>query len=321
MITIRGDAAGLNWNTGVAATAMPTDEWVLDLPVTAATDLKPLCVDDTTWSIGPNYTINPGQILDVWPYFTHTAGSMDYIDNFSSTILADQRNIEIYLPPSYDENPDERYPVIYMQDGQNLWVDADSFSGTSWNIEGAMDSGAADGTIHEAIIVGIDNDANRIPEYTPVPDPDNGGGNADQYLMFMITELKPAIDAKYRTYTDNVHTGMIGSSLGGLLACYTGVTHPDVYGMIGSLSPSTWWDNNWIITEVQNATNLGGRMYLDSGDAGTDDDDEPLTAMLDAVYATKPVALDYLVQADGQHSEVYWRQRVPGTLGFLLGGR
>jgi predicted alpha/beta superfamily hydrolase len=319
-MTVRGNGAGLNWNTGMNATMGANDEWTIDLPVTAAIELKPL-IDDATWSIGPNYGLVPGQTLDIWPHFTNTAGRMENIANFHSATLNNSRNIEVYLPPSYDENPDERFPVIYMHDGQNLWNDADAAFGVSWRVGQAMDNGAMDASIHEAIIVGIDNNADRIPEYTPVPDPTDGGGNADNYLKFIITELKPQIDTKYRTYPDKEHTGMIGSSLGGLLSAYTGVSHPDVFGMIGAMSPSTWWDNFWIINEVTGANNLSGRMYLDSGDSGTSNDDVTYTAMLDMVYQQKPVTLDYLVQAGGQHSEYYWAQRVPGALGFLLGGR
>lgn len=101
--------------------------------------------------------------------------------------------------------------------------------------------------------------------------------------------------------------------------------HADVFGLVGVMSPSTWWDSNWLITEVTTtpAAPRPLRVYVDSGDSGTSNDDVTLTAQVAANYGTvgyaAPSTLDYVVQAGGQHSEIYWAQRLPGALAFLLG--
>jgi len=321
-VTVHCGGLGRDWNTPIETTWTTGDVWTVTLSTTAALQCKPL-FDDTTCAVGPNWSLAVGQTLDMWPYFFHTVGRITQTANWHSTILNDDRGIWTYFPPSYDENPHERYPVVYMHDGQNLFYDEDAFGGVSWAVGGAMDTGAANATIHEAIIIGIDNDADRINEYTPVPDPDNGGGNAAKYLAFITNELKPQIDQQLRTFADADHTAIVGSSLGGLVSLYAGLARPDVFHLVGALSPSTWWDNTWIIGQSTAAlAPLPTRVYIDSGNAGTSNDDVTNTAALANVWKTKSgVTVDYLVQNGASHSETYWRQRVPGTLGFLLGGR
>ncbi len=318
-ITIRGNGAGLNWSTGRGATWTTGDAWRLTLSTSTTVELKPL-FDDRTWAKGPNFSIRPGQTLDIWPVFYHDGGRFETIANWRSPKLHQPRDIIVYLPPSYDENPAERYPVLYMHDGQNLFFDEDSFAGVSWDVAGAMDRGEADASIHEAIVVGVDNTADRIWEYTPT-DGGYGGGGASAYISFLADELKPEIDRRYRTLGDRAHTGMVGSSLGGLVSLDAGVVRPEVFGLIGALSPSTWWDDLWVLAQVQNEPTLPVRVYVDSGDAGDSQDDVTDTANLAQIFRTRGAPLDYLVQHGGQHNEFYWRQRFPGAAGFLLGGR
>ena len=313
-----GDTA--SWNTSIAATWTTGDVWIATVPATSGYACKPL-YDDSTWSIGPNTAVSAGAALDLWPHFFHTTGTIDQIADWHSNVLNDDRAIWIYEPPSYSENPAQTYPVVYMQDGQNLFYDEDSFSGVSWDVGGAMDQGATDGSIPEAIVIGIDNDANRTGEYTPVADPDDGGGQADSYLAFVVQELKPQIDGKLRTVPDAAHTAIIGSSLGALVSLHAGMTDAQVFGLVGALSPSTWWDNNWVIGASASPATLPQRLYLDSGNTGEDDDDVTLTAQLAQVWQAKSsVKVDYLVQDGASHGEAYWRQRIPGALSFLLGG-
>ncbi|HEY8087345.1 MAG TPA: alpha/beta hydrolase-fold protein [Polyangiaceae bacterium] len=326
-IALRGSAAPWNWTTGAPMTASAGSVFTLTTTaVTGAFQFKPL-LDDTTWSLGPNYNGTAGGTLDVYPRFTQVNGSYSLAYQFTSKILGNTRGIWIYEPPTYIENTLAPMPVLYMHDGQNLFDPAASFSGATWQANTAMDTGANDGSIAEAILVGVENTANRIPEYTPVPDPTNNpsGGNGEQYLQMLITELKPQVDSQLRTLPDRAHTSMMGSSLGGLITAYTGVTHSDVFGLVGSMSPSTWWDNNWLIGEVGTtpASPRPIRVYVDSGDAGTSNDDVTLTAQVAAGYQAigyqTGSTFDYVVQSGGQHSETYWAQRLPAALAFLLG--
>ena len=322
-ISLRGTGP-FTWSRGLDASWTQNDEWRLTVGLQAPVQLKPL-FDDSTWAIGPNWTLAPGQTLDVWPHFFHGAGSLEVAGHWWSNRLQNARSIRVYLPPSYFENAGERFPVVYMQDGQNLFDDAAAFGGVSWNVAFAMDQGARDGSIHEAIVVGVDATMGRIPEYTPVPDPQDGGGNADAYLAFLTDELKPWVDATYRTLPGRDSTAIVGSSLGGLVSAYAGLARHDVFGLLGVMSPSTWWDNDWIIGQVQStkgAVEKPIKAYVDSGDSGPSNDDVTQTARLAQAYRDIGwVQVDYLVQKGGQHNETYWRQRVPGALSFLLGPR
>jgi predicted alpha/beta superfamily hydrolase len=326
-ITLRASAAPWSWNAGAKMTAGPNGTWTISTTaITAPFQFKPL-LDDTTWSLGPNYNASPGATVDVYPRFTQVAGTWSLAFQFTSKILGNTRGIYVYEPPTYIENTLASMPVLYMHDGQNLFDPSASFAGNTWQVQQTMDAAATDGSIAEAIVIGIDNTADRMSEYTPVPDTTQSppGGNGEQYLQMIIQELKPQIDSTMRTLPDRAHTSMVGSSLGGLITAYAGVKHADVFGLFGALSPSTWWDSDWIVTDVgmTPASPRPIRVYVDSGDSGTSNDDETDTASLAAAYKAlgyvQGSTLDYLVQAGGQHSEIYWAQRLPGTLAFLLG--
>ncbi|WP_394840550.1 alpha/beta hydrolase [Pendulispora brunnea] len=321
-ITLRCGGAGHDWNVALATTWTEGDVWRGSVEASSTIACKPL-FDDQHWAIGPNWSVAAGQTIHVWPWFFHDAGRIEQVPNWHSQILGNDRRIWIYYPPSYSENPGERYPVVYMHDGQNLFYDEEAFGGVSWNVGGAMDQGTRNGTIHEAIVVGIDNTANRIGEYTPVPDPDYGGGDAARYVGFVADELKRALDAQLRTLPDAAHTAIVGSSLGGLVSLYAGMERPGVFGNAGALSPSTWWAGEWLIGRSQTAQPpLPARVYIDSGNAGNSNDDVTRTARLAAIWKAKPgISVNYLVQDGATHSEVYWRQRIPGALAFLLGPR
>ena len=328
-ISIRGSAGPLNWSSGLAFVSGANDTWTFTTTeVTGDAEWKPL-LDDATWSRGPNYHVRAGTTVDVYPHFTTVNGAYSRAFDFASTTLNNSRGIWIYEPPTYLENSTAHFPVVYMHDGQNLFDPSAAFGGNTWQVADAMDTGAEDGTIAEAIVVGIENNSDRISEYTPVADPTDGGGNGDAYLRMIINELKPRIDHDYRTISDRGHTTMIGSSLGGLITAYAGVVHGDVFGNVGVMSPSTWWDNNWLLGEVPMTPTAHGMrpdcVYVDSGDSGTSNDDVTQTAMLADAYRAlgyqNGVTFDYVVQAGGQHSEVYWAMRLPGTFRFLLGPR
>jgi predicted alpha/beta superfamily hydrolase len=298
-ISLRGDGDGLGWDVGHDATWTLGDRWTLDLRPAKTIELKPL-FDDTTWARGANWTLAPGQTLDVWPTFFHDRGRLE-----DRADLDTAHDVVVYLPASYDENAAQRYPVVYMHDGQNLFDDAKAFGGVSWDVAGALDRGTADATIHDAIVVAIANTAARISEYTPVADPSYGGGGADAYLALIADQLKPRIDRDYRTLADRGHTAIMGSSLGGLVSVYAGVTRPDVFGLVGALSPSTWWDGTWILPRVAAERIDPARVYVDSGDAGDSQDDQANTANLAQTYRTRGATLDYLVSPERRLNQMF----------------
>ena len=158
-----------------------------------------------------------------------------------------------------------------MHDGQNLFDPATAFGGVEWGVDEALDAAGEAGrcasgttcgndgecsagpclTTRATIVIGIDNTARRIWELTPTVDASIGdGGGADAYLTMVATELKPVVDAMLRTAPGPADTAIMGSSLGGLVSAYAGVTRPAVFGLVGAMSPSTWWDDRVIIDRV-----------------------------------------------------------------------
>ncbi|MGZ3407871.1 MAG: alpha/beta hydrolase, partial [Polyangia bacterium] len=328
-LTLRGDGAGLTWTTGVALVAGSEDTFTFSVADLAAPlAFKPL-LDDATWSRGPNYTVAPGSTVDVYPHFTTVAGSVTkLIATFHSTALGNDRAIWAFLPPAYAENTRARFPVLYMHDGQNLFDPALAFGGNEWKVDETLNAAAEDGSIAEMIVIGVENTAQRIYEYTPTTDPGTaGGGGGDKYLAMLTGELKPQIDQMLRTLPDRAHTGILGSSLGGLISAYAGVKRPDVYGIVGAMSPSTWWNGGVIIGDVGGMPTAArpARVYVDSGDSGPSSDDVTNTDKLASTYVnlgySSGVDFLHVVQTGGQHNEVYWAERLPGALQFLFGPR
>jgi predicted alpha/beta superfamily hydrolase len=328
-LAIRGSTGTLDWNRGVALKQVEKDVWswtseTLDTPL----EWKPL-LDDSTWSRGPNYKVKPGETVDVYPHFVKTSGTVTRKwPSFTSQVLPSTRSVWVYVPPTYDENTTAKFPVVYMHDGQNLFDPSTAFGGNEWKVDEAMNAGAEDGTIREAIVVGIANTSARIDELTPTADSRYGGGKADLYLRMITDELKPLVDRELRTLTGREDTAIAGSSLGGLCSSYASVRRADVFGMAGVFSPSTWWDNRVILGEVATIPQKPAkpiRVYVDSGDAGTSGDGVTDTKELAAKYRaagyTDDVTLRYVVQPGGQHNEIYWAQRFPAAMRFVLGPR
>jgi predicted alpha/beta superfamily hydrolase len=273
--------------------------------------------------------VQKGQAVDVYPHFNLTQGQYSKRwPTFSSTLLSNTRPVWVYLPPTYLENVRARFPVVYMHDGQNLFDPAVAFGGNPWWVQNAVDGAAESGAFAEVIVVGPEATADRIGEYTPTADPQYGGGKGLLYLRMLVEELKPKVDAELRTMPEREHTAILGSSLGGLISAYAGVVKSDTFGIVGAMSPSTWWNSTVLLTTLLPMTPASPRplrVYVDSGDSGPSNDDKDNTAMLAGAYRSLGYAdgttLKYVVQAGGQHSEIYWSQRLPEALKFLVGPR
>jgi predicted alpha/beta superfamily hydrolase len=218
------------------------------------------------------------------------------------------RKVWIYLPPDYNDNTDN-YPVLYMHDGQNVFDASTSFSG-EWEVDETLNALHAAGD-PGVIVVAVDNGGtHRIDEYSPWVHPTYGGGEGEAYMEFMSTTLKPFIDVTYRTLTDRANTAIMGSSLGGLISHYAAVEFQNVYGKIGIFSPSYWFANE-AYTIVSNSTPLPNtRIFMLAGELEGADvvtDCENMMSTFDAAgYDSDNIMLQ--VDADGQHSEWYWRR-------------
>jgi predicted alpha/beta superfamily hydrolase len=168
-----------------------------------------------------------------------------------------------------------------------------------------------------------------MTDYTPSFDASEGaGGGAAAYLTSLVTELKPLVDRELRTKTGREDTAMIGSSLGGLVTAWASVHHASTFGLCGAMSPSTWWDNTMILSEVSTLAAQSTkplRIYVDSGDSGPSLDDNANTALLAGRYRTSGYVdgrdLLYVLARGARHNESYWAERLPGALRFLVGPR
>ncbi len=311
-VYIRGQGGMLRWDAGFPA-AWNGAHWTFTVDIPGRTEFKPL-LGDRDWSVGANFAVHPGETIDIYPFFHSTEGRLVKVRNFHSPELNNSRTLRIYLPPSYDENPHKRYPVVYAQDGQNLFEDATSFGG-EWRIDENIDGGVQSGYIAEMIVVGIDNNYGRMSEYTPTVDSRYGGGDAATYLAFLRDTVKPWVDTSFRTLTGPKHTAVLGSSLGGLFAFYAGWVQPDVFGNVLALSSSFWWDNEVVLQALQNgATKKDIAIYIDSGDAGASRDGADQTmAVRDALHALGyeyDVDLAHWLERGAGHNERAWAARI-----------
>ncbi|HEY9721550.1 MAG TPA: alpha/beta hydrolase-fold protein [Oscillatoriaceae cyanobacterium] len=256
-------------------------------------------------------------------------GDVQVIHDVASHYLSLKRDLWVYLPPGYGDpaNAQKRYPVLYMHDGQNLFDPTAAFGGNEWHVDETAQQLITSGAVPPLIIVGVANTAARMDEYTWVPGTVDGqtmGGKGQAYANFLTKELKPLIDRTYRTKPDRDDTGICGSSLGGLIDIYLARYDSAVYGKIGIMSPSVWWDNKAVLGVVpQMPTNA--RIWLD---IGHDEGDTPQEMLGDARELEQDLItrgytagqnLDYFEDPIGGHNEQAWAYRFPMVLKYLFG--
>jgi enterochelin esterase-like enzyme len=244
-------------------------------------------------------------------------------ERFRSRYLPGERDLVVYLPPSYEEQARARFPVLYLQDGQNLFDPATAFGGVDWRVGQTADQLLAAGKIRPLIIVGIYNTGERrIREYTPTRDRKMGGGGADRYGRMLLKEIEPFIRSEYRTLSGAANTGLGGSSLGGLLTLYLGLKFPGKFGRLAVLSPSVWWDKRWILDyAADRKISTRPRIWLDSGTAEGGRTIELVRKMRDILMSegwSPHRDLEYNEFEGAQHNEAAWTQRVAPFLQFLF---
>ena len=260
---------------------------------------------------------------------TSLAASSPHLERhaaFPSRFLDRQRDVIVYLPPGYAADQARRYPVLYMHDGQNLFDPDTSFvRGQHWRLGEMADMLIAEGRVRPLIIVGANHTGHgRVHEYTPTKDPRLGGGLGKAYGRLLVEELKPFIDARYRTRPGRDHTGLGGSSLGGLSTMYLGLRHADVFGLLAVISPSVWWGRRAILRYVPKAKpRPDTRIWLDMGTAesrrGLADARKLRNALVKAGWREDD-DLAYSEPHGGTHSETAWAHRVGDVLQFLFPG-
>lgn len=245
-------------------------------------------------------------------------------EKFPSQFLEAHRDVTVWLPPNYGSTPHERYPVLYLHDGQNLFDPALAFKkGEHWRVGETVTALIATHRLRPMIIVGISNGGmRRLHDYTPTFDRRRGGGGADAYGRMIVEELKPFIDSSYRTLTDAAHTGIGGSSLGGLVSLYLALKRPDVFSRLAVMSPSIWWDRRAVLRDVREARPKPAlRVWVDIGTregAPHVDNARLLRAGLIKSGWIEGEDLHYEEIAGGTHSESAWADRLDRVLEFLF---
>lgn len=268
------------------------------------------------------------------PVLQPRQGELRYHHDVGSPWLTHRRRLVVYLPPGYETERHRRYPVIYFHDGQNIFDPATAAYGTAWRADLIAERLLRAGRLPPVLMVGVDNTPARHDEYTLHHDGQRKeGGLGHLYGRFLFEEVKPLIDAEYRTLPGREDTTLIGSSLGGLITLSLGWKHPDMFANCGALSPSLWWCGGQLLKEWEKSDLDWMRSLRFWVDMGTRESSlrralHPgmvrlrwLQELFDR--ASLVPGRDYYYQevAGGEHNEASWAARLDKVLLFFLGNK
>ncbi len=256
-------------------------------------------------------------------------GNVHILRDFASPQEGRSRTVRIYTPDAYEQTPHAHFPVLYMHDGQNVFAHPDSARFDTWCANLTMERLVAEGRVQPWLIVAVDHSHERLSEYSPWDEPrSNVSARGEPYVRFLVETLKPWVERTYRTRQGPEWTGVMGSSLGGLMSLYMGWKYPELFGRIGGLSPSVMWGWNRLFAEWRSHTRRWSRIYLD---AGTHETIDPVGYPMrygegahgfyhhlrELGYADHELHL--LLEPEGLHHERDWQRRLPFAMHWLLG--
>ncbi len=259
------------------------------------------------------------------PASTATRGVSVLSAAFPMAELGRTRRVWLYLPPDYAASR-KRYPVLYLHDGQNVFDAATAFAG-EWGVDEALDDLHARGD-GGAIVVAVDNGGQkRQDEYSPWPNARYGGGEGDAYVDFLANTLKPYVDRHYRTRPGRASTGILGSSMGGLISLYAGLKHPEVFGQVGVFSPALWFSPAvFSYASAVDPSRPRSRFYFVTGEregAAPElyvRDQGRMVETLAARGFRSGADLSAVVRADGEHAEWFWKREFPAAYRWMFRG-
>ena len=246
-----------------------------------------------------------------------TTGTVEYYHGLKGKGIK-ERDVIVWLPPGYYENVNQRYPVLYMHDGQNIFDPKTSSFGTDWQLDEAADTLIIKHLIKPIIIVGIYNTPDRSSEYAA-----NDTGYA--YMNFIINDLKSLIDSDYRTLPDRENTATGGSSLAGLISFMLVWKHSEIFSMAACLSPAFKVDRYDIVTPIEKYSGVmkNIKIYIDIGKRGIDtllqSGVDQMLAALEIKGFSDGSNLYYFKDPEAEHSEKYWARRTWRFLIFMFG--
>lgn len=226
--------------------------------------------------------------------------------------LQTEKKIWVYLPEDYNSTT-EKYPVLYMQDGQNLFTGTTAYSG-ELRIDEQLNKLQA-----KTIVIGIEHGGDkRIDELSPYVHEKFGGGNADNYLDFLVNTLKIYVDLNYRTKTDRESTTIFGSSVGGLVSFYAVLKYPKVFGKAGIFSPSFWFSEE-IYDLVHNTPKLDARLYFMAGDHESNEMVSDMDRMIELVLnKMNKKKVHKKIVHNGRHNETLWANEFAAAYLWLM---
>ena len=228
------------------------------------------------------------------------------------------REVQVWLPPGYADEPARRYPVLLLHDGQNLFDHL--AAGAEWQVDEAAERGVRSGELAPMIIVGVASNGDRTLDCTPVPMPIEGrtqGGGAARYARYLVEELQPLLHRRYRTRRGAAHWAVGGSSFGALVTMWLLLHHRAAFGAGLVVSPSVWWGGGEILREVAaHARGPAPRLWLDMGGDEGPQAVQGARDLRDAL-ARQGWPAQYTEAPGDGHDEAAWARRVPAMLRFL----
>ena len=266
----------------------------------------------------------------------HTVVGWLEVIPFESKIFHNTRMLRVLVPANYysPHNAHRSYPVLYLQDGQNLFDDATSNSG-EWHVDETVEHLVGSFKLPPMFVVGIDHGEQRSSEYLPYPNQrsqeasarDSNEVHGKDYVRFLLTEVMPFIEKKYRVSRGAGNTGLGGSSYGGDISLYTVLEHPGLFGHVLIESPVLSIGNDQLIKDAQKAKQLPQKMYVGIGTSETTDQQPSAEIVksveeLEKVLRAKglgPSRLKVVVEPNAVHHEEAWSRRLPEALLFLYG--
>ncbi len=307
-----------NWDRDIEAQSVDPKRSIWEFAV--ETDqpffyFKPLLARDDVkqWSKGDNFlaVATSGTPLEIHPYFLEDGQcSVCELMRPLASPAGMEHRFRVFLPPGYRENTLKRYPVLYMHDGNNLFLKEEAFLGNTWRTDEVLDVLSRMNAIEQAIVVGI-HPNEREREYTRP--------GYEDYGRFLVQTLKPLIDEKYRTLPHAANTAAMGSSLGGVVSFYLGWEWPDIFGKVACLSSTFGFRDN-LLERVSQEPRRPLKIYIDSG--WPRDNYEPTRSMRDQLLWKGYQAgseISYLAFPNARHNENAWAERSPIPFQFLFG--
>jgi enterochelin esterase-like enzyme len=268
---------------------------------------------EVIWSQGDDFlaVANGDATMDVYPHFLgDTHCSVCTVRSRTSRDGSRTHPLRIFLPPGYYENTLQTYPVLYMQDGQNLFFGEEAFAGQHWQVQDTMTVLDSMSLVRKAIVVGI-HPRDRLVDYTR--------DGYEAYGRFLVEDLKPWVDASYRTRPAAADTAVMGSSLGGVVSLYLAWQWPDVFGNVACMS-STFGYRDDLEERIRSEPRRNLRIYLDSGWPA---DNYEATRSLRNTLVRRGYRLGrdllYLAFPKARHDEAAWAMRAHIPFQLLFG--